>query len=403
MQNHFAMNPSASGWINKLGHFLQKNTDGFHDFDQLYHNLKENGFVYGVHLYIPPFINSEHRLTDDEVAKINLLTALFYVFHFSRGSTDPKAFVQVVLDYYRHLEIGEISFFEKIIAGSDNESKLERLIDSRIKLGENLIDRTFGNSITNSLLFIDVLTFKRFLEGEKRILGHARILEYSAINIALHTKKTKESDDHDAKMVQLLAASLTYVDIEPDKYDKSYHKIIGNQLTAEEKQYLLDLTCMAVWKDHAIERHELTFVKNIGADLGKTPEEVEASFCQAKEFFVKNYKRISFLHDKSLAEQYYDNMAKTIGKLIVRNSKRLKKELLKSKELIALISKSTVKELTIEEKKKMRNQLIDIFKSIPSLAIFMLPGGAILLPIFVKLIPTLLPSAFDDNRMEKKQ
>ena len=88
---------------------------------------------------------------------------------------------------------------------------------------------------------------------------------------------------------------------------------------------------------------------------------------------------------------------------ILRNSKRLKKELLESKELIALISKSTVKELTIEEKKKMRNQLIDIFKSIPSLAIFMLPGGAILLPIFVKLIPTLLPSAFDDNRMEKKQ
>ena len=44
--------------------------------------------------------------------------------------------------------------------------------------------------------------------------------------------------------------------------------------------------------------------------------------------------------------------------------------------------------------------LADIFKSIPSLAIFILPGGAVLLPIFIKLIPKLLPSAFDENRVE---
>jgi hypothetical protein len=31
----------------------------------------------------------------------------------------------------------------------------------------------------------------------------------------------------------------------------------------------------------------------------------------------------------------------------------------------------------------------------------MLPGGALLLPLFVKLIPKLLPSAFDDNRIEE--
>ncbi|RZN76658.1 MAG: hypothetical protein EVB12_06305, partial [Winogradskyella sp.] len=40
------------------------------------------------------------------------------------------------------------------------------------------------------------------------------------------------------------------------------------------------------------------------------------------------------------------------------------------------------------------------FKSIPSLAIFMLPGGMLLLPLFVKFIPKLLPSAFDENRIE---
>jgi hypothetical protein len=96
-------------------------------------------------------------------------------------------------------------------------------------------------------------------------------------------------------------------------------------------------------------------------------------------------------------------MSKVVNKLIMRNSKRLQKELSESKELMLLISKSTVKDLSAEEKVKMQKQLLDIFKSIPSLAIFLLPGGAVLLPIFIKLIPKLLPSTFDDNRIEKRK
>tara|TARA_B100000378_G_C17944954_1_gene378051 strand:- start:504 stop:869 length:366 start_codon:yes stop_codon:yes gene_type:complete len=119
-------------------------------------------------------------------------------------------------------------------------------------------------------------------------------------------------------------------------------------------------------------------------------------------FFEKNKDKIAYLSNKNLAVQFYDGMSKNVGKLILRNSKRLKKELTESRELVALLSKSTVKDLSDEEKKKVQNQLMDIFKSIPSLAIFMLPGGAILLPIFIKLIPKLLPSAFDDNRVEEK-
>ncbi|WP_245795522.1 LETM1 domain-containing protein [Arenibacter nanhaiticus] len=53
------------------------------------------------------------------------------------------------------------------------------------------------------------------------------------------------------------------------------------------------------------------------------------------------------------------------------------------------------------ERKKVQNQLLYIFKIIPSLvAIFILPGGAVLLPVFIKLIPKLLPSAFDENRVD---
>ena len=45
----------------------------------------------------------------------------------------------------------------------------------------------------------------------------------------------------------------------------------------------------------------------------------------------------------------------------------------------------------------MRAQLIDLAKTIPALAIFAAPGGMLLLPILLKLLPfNLLPSSFAD-------
>jgi hypothetical protein len=75
----------------------------------------------------------------------------------------------------------------------------------------------------------------------------------------------------------------------------------------------------------------------------------------------------------------------------------LLKELSESKELVKLLGKSTQNELSFEEKKKVKKQLLDICKSIPSLTIFLLPGGGLLLPILIKFIPQLLPSAFNEN------
>src|SRR5207302_123907 len=53
--------------------------------------------------------------------------------------------------------------------------------------------------------------------------------------------------------------------------------------------------------------------------------------------------------------------------------------------------------LTDVERKKVRDQLIDLAKTIPALAIFAAPGGMLLLPILLKLLPfNLLPSSFND-------
>jgi nucleoid-associated protein YejK len=83
--------------------------------------------------------------------------------------------------------------------------------------------------------------------------------------------------------------------------------------------------------------------------------------------------------------------------LINRNKKRLSKEISQSKELMVLLAYSTQRDLDKEEKRKVKKQILDICKTIPSLTIFLIPGGSLLLPILIKFIPQLLPSSFNEN------
>ena len=89
-------------------------------------------------------------------------------------------------------------------------------------------------------------------------------------------------------------------------------------------------------------------------------------------------------------------------KVLGRNKDKLATELKQSKELIQLIKKSTTQELSKEEKDLVKTLFLDIVKSMPSLAIFMLPGGALLLPLVLKIIPDLVPSAFRENEIDKE-
>lgn len=91
-----------------------------------------------------------------------------------------------------------------------------------------------------------------------------------------------------------------------------------------------------------------------------------------------------------------------IKALLLRNKLRLYQELSQSKEAMRLIKKSTHAKLNEEEREKVKIHLIDICKTIPALTVFLLPGGTLLLPLLIKLIPDILPSAFRDDPTREK-
>ena len=117
----------------------------------------------------------------------------------------------------------------------------------------------------------------------------------------------------------------------------------------------------------------------------------------------KNKNALAILKEEKSSSVLLKAIQKKWLLILGRNKEKLFREIKESKELMDLIAKSAIRDLSPEEKDQFKAQFYDILKSMPSLAIFLLPGGAILLPIVIKLFPDILPSAFKENIIDQNQ
>ena len=389
------MNPSASGWIHKLQNIISSDSKFLnYNRDEFYTDLKKCGFIYGSNISVVKNIIENNDLTNEELSKINLFLALQHAYIKSEVT---KPLTESLISFYQEIKVHKASFFGALINGKTSDGTLERIIHKRVQIDDNILTKNFNYFVINALLFVDVLAYQYYLENG--IIDHVYVkqLESSIETIVLKTLNSKSHKTvHDESLIKLVEASLRY----QDNLNLTYAEAVNNLSSEFEKWYLFDIACMATWSDRNIDSNEQQFLQELGNDLNLNSQITTQSIDAVNEFYSKHEDNIALLSSSNIVKNFYDNSSKLVGKLISRNKRRLQKELEQSKELVRLIGQSTIRDLDENEQKQLQEQLLDIIKTIPSLAIFALPGGALLLPLFVKFIPKLLPSAFDDNRVE---
>jgi len=149
---------------------------------------------------------------------------------------------------------------------------------------------------------------------------------------------------------------------------------------------------------------ERELIEKISLKLELTSEKLEQLYFTVAEFFSVHNERLEFLKNNAAARQFQDYMNDKVVKLVKKNVDNIMNEIEETKELSELLLKATTKPLTAEEKQKVQEQLIDVAKSIPALAIFAIPGGGILLPVLIKVLPfKILPSSFQDEPVSQQE
>jgi hypothetical protein len=393
------INPSAPGWIDK--YFLDEKlvpvpTGNAADF---YIALRQTGFIYG---HIVAIQTQEklplHNWLSDEISKLALLHALYGVYQLSCPQGNSVEFVSQAVAYYDQMHPQGFSWLPKVIPSGSLSSQLEKIIDERVQTNDSVISKNFSHIVTNALLFVDILAFRYYLTAgeipEKYVKNMEETL-VSLVSLALKTKTNKSP--HDDLLIKLFETSVRYT-----KFSKTTIPTLGaiafDYFTDPLAQYyLLDMAGLALWSDSQLDNEERFFLFQVAHELQLDDVFVESCIADTSYFIAQYKSEIPYFNYSNPVKHFYDHSTQLVTTLIQRNKKRLAKEIAESKELMVLLAYSTQRDLDKNEKKKVKKQLLDICKTVPSLTIFLIPGGSLLLPLLIKFIPQLLPSSFNEN------
>ena len=394
------INPSASGWIDKF--FIEqkisektvsKTTDTF------YQKVRETGFIYG-HIITFDTVNTIETKGwfKEEISKVALLNTLYGIFCLTNDEISSENFIKQTVAFYNQMNPQGFSLFKKILPKNSLSLTLEKIIDERVQTNDSIISKNFSHLVTNALLFIDVLAFRQYLIHGEIPEKYLKKIEETIVNIVTLALKIKsKKSQYDNLLIKLFEASIRY-----SKFSRisvqSLETLQLDYFTNElEQYYLIDIAGMALWSDGKIENNEAYFLHSLAETVSVSDDFVKQSIDSTDAFITKHKKEIPYFNYSNPVKHFYDQTTQSVVTLISRNKNRLIKEIVQSKELMVLLAYSTRRDLDEKEKKKVKKQLLEICKTIPSLTIFLLPGGSLLLPILIKFIPTLLPSAFNEN------
>lgn len=414
------MDLSEKGWFSELLKSKQpepnEQLDDSNEF--IYKSIQPSGLMYG-HPILPKEYISEDFLGLDSSEKLKIVLLDGFVKTAVLPSddvipTDPDEYVnfmsKVIVEFYEHAypdhQVKSKSFWGTKLS---NEDIVENIINDRLSTSTH--PSFWGGFFNNSLLFLDVLFFGEWIKKpedergtliEQRDITHQKLLE---VMIAASYADGK-LDEEEKELFDDLLESVHLT--EPRKAFLKTLLTNGHSLEVIDlsdismwilQKYILELAILFVWADKIVTEEEQNFINELGAKLGFSQQEIERSMAAIESFVVTNWGNVSFLQEKNNFSVISDQFIKRMTKVVNENKKMISTEIKESRELMQLLTKSAKDDLTPEEQIKVRNQLIDILKILPTFVIIALPGSFLTLPLLMKILPeSALPSAFQNKK-----
>lgn len=415
------LSPGSKGWINKYFNLVDK-----HQFEltcDLPDEVDKKAFIHaalgrtGIIFGFPSRLQFAKELDDskwttEEKLKLLLFECHLFVYKVSQANKEfeKEEFFDALVDFYGTYNVSSVKKMFTFFLKESKTEKLESILAKRIDIKTNLLENRFWiNYLNNVFIYLDVILFHDFLEHRKKSTFYnydeLAMNALTAITLAAYSDGTIETQEKSIFSLFLASANLSDIHREiaeerfksGSDFDDFTDVVNSNWLF---KRFLIDLSAFMIFSNHEADMDEKKYLSDLALKLNLTEIELTESFALTEQFLLTNQNTIPFLKNSSSVEKVYSSLSKRWIKILGRNKDKLAIELKQSKELVYLIRKSTTTELTKEEKEAVKTQFKDIVKSMPSLAIFMLPGGAFLLPIVLKIIPDLIPSAFKENEVD---
>jgi len=168
----------------------------------------------------------------------------------------------------------------------------------------------------------------------------------------------------------------------------------------EERGYFLALGVLQVTlgglAEQRVEAGRLDELGALGRATGLPPRRLHRLRRRADSVATRAAERGVLPAEGARAEERAGQLAQWTQRTVMNNLDAVVNEIRETGELAALLARAGAgQQLTPEDWQKVREQLLDVVKAVPSLAVIALPGGAFLLPLLLKVLPfDIRPSSF---------
>ena len=429
------MNPHKKGWLNIYFENLRNQVfskEKFINFDQslviandehFYEQIQPTGLLYGHPLKFPFLnINKNHHWNEKARMKILLVESLLYsAFHYNPQNNLLLETDHGFIDYFHDIIKRIKNFYQEycpilLFSGSNSFVKKtnlvlpEYLLEKRISIQGNK-NNYWNRFFHNSLLFLDVIYFGRWINADSQ-RNTERHLQLEKENMRFYILKLMAAAANANQVIEeeekLIFEYFLYSAHLPPEKQKEAREYLYDGLHIKDiepvetdkwilKKYFLELAILTLWSDKSIDEQEKVFLDQLGAKLGFSPLEVEKSLLAIEGFVLNNWEDVHFLHNKHNFLLVKNRFMKHVKHIIDINKDRIIQEINESRELMYLLKEARRRPLDPVEKEKVRQQIMDILKTIPTFVIIALPGTFITLPVLLKLLPKkAFPTAWHD-------
>lgn len=413
------MRPNDKGWLNE---YLQLRKSALMDLSNpeirrtshpeytLYRVLQPTGLMYGQSVASMGIPDIDHW---DEKEKLKILLAeslisnslLFYdkPLRTEQDLTDAiDKTIENIGNFYNSI-FPELATSTKTIFGRKKSplELAERILDKRIEHASNFGGNFWIYFFHNSLLFLDVFIFGQWIHtNADRIV--ADFFRYERDELRFSVVKVIAAASHANKDVaqeerRLYEYFIDSTDLSAERRKEAL-KIFEEGFSIEDinlpsenswilKRFFLEVAILTIWADKKVEQVELDFLKQFCHYLNFSDDDLENSMISIEGFMLEHWGELEYLQDKQDYSQVSDQFIRRVGKLAEKNKTRLLKKIQENEEASMLMKKASSNELTLEEKEKVRLQLVNVLRSIPTFGLLALPQQFLTLPILLKILP----------------
>ena len=170
------------------------------------------------------------------------------------------------------------------------------------------------------------------------------------------------------------------------------------------RDFILEQVLLGAMLDGHFSENEANYIEDLAGWLGISAVELSEIEDRVVDFYEEHQAYLDLFTVGTAVRFYRQRMLGRLQAGIFENMGLIVDEIKAKGNLGELLVKASGDEkLSREEWRQIRRQMVDIVRSIPSLAIFSIPGGAVLLPLIFRVLPDgLKPRTFADRDKKKR-